>query len=220
MGWVVSTTPRPLYSRERPGTYCAGGWVGPRAGLHVCEKSRPHRDSIPGPSSPYPVAIPTELSRLTVVWNVDFYLRSWQTGRQPGQLKTVTDRKGKLYVNTCVLSPRFFYMFPRSRNMKNTVFRDVPPCSLIENYLYFIWSLCFNRKERFRQIHPEDGGLRIQHVEFSVDPADSTIRVDKDRSTPVIRTAWFPETAAYFHLYVLTLLFPLFVLQTSYCDVI
>jgi hypothetical protein len=43
-GWVVSTTPRPLYLRERPGTHCAGGWMGPRAGLDVCEKSRPHRD--------------------------------------------------------------------------------------------------------------------------------------------------------------------------------
>jgi hypothetical protein len=40
-GWVVSTTPRPLYPRERPGTHCAGGWVGPRTGLDVCEKSRP-----------------------------------------------------------------------------------------------------------------------------------------------------------------------------------
>ena len=29
MGWVVNATPRPLYSQERPGTYCAGGWVGP-----------------------------------------------------------------------------------------------------------------------------------------------------------------------------------------------
>jgi hypothetical protein len=30
-----------------------GGWVGPRTGLDGCEKSRPpHRDSIPGPSSP------------------------------------------------------------------------------------------------------------------------------------------------------------------------
>jgi hypothetical protein len=45
-GWVVSTTPRPLYSRERPGTNCTGGWVGPRAGLDVCEKSRPHQDYI------------------------------------------------------------------------------------------------------------------------------------------------------------------------------
>jgi hypothetical protein len=38
--------------------------VGPRAGVDVCEKSRPHRDSIPGPSSPWPVATPTEPSRL------------------------------------------------------------------------------------------------------------------------------------------------------------
>jgi hypothetical protein len=51
-GWVVSTTPRPLYPRDRPGTHCTRGWVGPRAGLDVCEESRPHRDSIPGPSSP------------------------------------------------------------------------------------------------------------------------------------------------------------------------
>jgi hypothetical protein len=39
--WVVSTKPRPLYPRERPGTHCTGGWVGPRAVLNVCEKSRP-----------------------------------------------------------------------------------------------------------------------------------------------------------------------------------
>jgi hypothetical protein len=51
-GWVVSTTARPFYPRERPPTHCTGGWVGPRAGLDVCEKSRPPRDSIPGPSSP------------------------------------------------------------------------------------------------------------------------------------------------------------------------
>jgi hypothetical protein len=35
--------------------------VGYRAGLDVCEKPRPHQDSIPGPSSPWSVAIPTEL---------------------------------------------------------------------------------------------------------------------------------------------------------------
>jgi hypothetical protein len=57
--WVVSTTPRPLYSRERPSTHCKGGWVGPRTGLNVCEKSRP----LPGfdPRTVRPVAIPTEL---------------------------------------------------------------------------------------------------------------------------------------------------------------
>jgi hypothetical protein len=29
---------------ERPGTHCTGSWVGPRAGLDVCEKSRTYRD--------------------------------------------------------------------------------------------------------------------------------------------------------------------------------
>ena len=40
-GWVVSTTPRPLYLRERPGTHCTGGCVCPRTGLDGCGKSRP-----------------------------------------------------------------------------------------------------------------------------------------------------------------------------------
>jgi hypothetical protein len=35
--------------------------VGLRAGLDRYEKSRPHRDSITGPSSPLPVATPTDL---------------------------------------------------------------------------------------------------------------------------------------------------------------
>ena len=37
--------------------------MGSRAGLDRCGKSRHHRDSIPGPSSLWPVAIPTTLSR-------------------------------------------------------------------------------------------------------------------------------------------------------------
>jgi hypothetical protein len=45
---VVNATPRPLYPRERPGTHCTEGWVGLKAGLDRCGKSRPHRDSIPG----------------------------------------------------------------------------------------------------------------------------------------------------------------------------
>ena len=48
MGWVVNATPRPLFSRERPGICCIGGWVDPRAGLDGCGKSRLHRDSISG----------------------------------------------------------------------------------------------------------------------------------------------------------------------------
>ena len=39
-GWVVNATPRPLYPRERPGTHCTGGRVGPKAGLYRCGKSR------------------------------------------------------------------------------------------------------------------------------------------------------------------------------------
>jgi hypothetical protein len=35
--------------------------VGSKAGLDRCDTSRPHRDSIHGPSSPKPVAILTEL---------------------------------------------------------------------------------------------------------------------------------------------------------------
>jgi hypothetical protein len=64
--------PLPL---ERPGTHCTGGWVGPRAGLDRCGKSCPHQNSIPGPSSTYPVAIPTELSR-PIVYAVEYILRA------------------------------------------------------------------------------------------------------------------------------------------------
>jgi hypothetical protein len=47
-GRVVNATP-----------HCIGGWVGPRAGLDVCENSRPLRGSISGPSSLQQVAAPT-----------------------------------------------------------------------------------------------------------------------------------------------------------------
>jgi len=56
---VVNATRRPPYPLgNRPGTHCIGGWVGPRDGLGECVKSRPHRDSIPGSSSPYRFVIP------------------------------------------------------------------------------------------------------------------------------------------------------------------
>jgi hypothetical protein len=63
MGWVVNPTPRLPYPRERPGTHCIGGWVGPKAGLEMCEKSHFSRDSNTGPSSPQRDAIPAALSR-------------------------------------------------------------------------------------------------------------------------------------------------------------
>jgi len=41
MEWVVSSPPQSLYPRERPGTHCTGGGVGPRADLDACEISPP-----------------------------------------------------------------------------------------------------------------------------------------------------------------------------------
>ena len=67
MGVEVSTT---LYPPERPGTHCTGGWVGPRVSLDGCGKTRPHQDSIPGPSGPQRVATPTELSWPLLVYVV------------------------------------------------------------------------------------------------------------------------------------------------------
>ena len=46
-----------------PSTHCTGDWVGPTAGLDGWRKSRPHRDYIPGPSSPKIVAILSTLSQ-------------------------------------------------------------------------------------------------------------------------------------------------------------
>jgi len=46
--WVVSATLRPLYPRERPGTHCIGGWVGPSCWFERLWKiSPPHSDSTP-----------------------------------------------------------------------------------------------------------------------------------------------------------------------------
>ena len=51
-GWVVSSTPRPHFTpRERHGTHCTGGWVGPRAGLDGRNISSPPGFDH-GPSSP------------------------------------------------------------------------------------------------------------------------------------------------------------------------
>ena len=51
-GEGLASRPGGFSSRERIGTHCTGGWVGPRVGLDRCGKYRPHRESIPGPSSP------------------------------------------------------------------------------------------------------------------------------------------------------------------------
>jgi hypothetical protein len=54
--------PAALSLGRRPCIHCTTSCVGPRNGLYGCEKSLSRRDSIPGPSSPYRVAITTTLS--------------------------------------------------------------------------------------------------------------------------------------------------------------
>jgi hypothetical protein len=54
MGWVVNATRRPIYPREKPGTHCVEGWVGPRAGLDVRGKFRPPPEF--DPRTVHPVA--------------------------------------------------------------------------------------------------------------------------------------------------------------------
>ena len=44
--YIYNHAPAAFYPRKRAGTLSTGGWVGPRAGLDRCGKSRPHRDSI------------------------------------------------------------------------------------------------------------------------------------------------------------------------------
>jgi hypothetical protein len=61
--WMVNDMLRPFYHCQRPDSLYIRGWLGLRAGLDLCRKTRPHRESIPGPSSPQWVAIPTTLSR-------------------------------------------------------------------------------------------------------------------------------------------------------------
>jgi hypothetical protein len=65
--WWSASLPAALPPEERPGTHYTGGTVGLKAGLDGCGKSHPNRDSIPGPSSPHRVAIPTTISYFTLI---------------------------------------------------------------------------------------------------------------------------------------------------------
>jgi hypothetical protein len=57
LGWVVNTTPRPLY--PGPSTHCTGGWAGPR--VRKISPPSPHRDLNLEPSSPQRVTLLTVL---------------------------------------------------------------------------------------------------------------------------------------------------------------
>ena len=60
--------PTALPPGKRPGTHCIGGCADPRAGLDGCGKSRPHRDSIPEPSTLYRLSYPGPL--ILIEWIV------------------------------------------------------------------------------------------------------------------------------------------------------
>jgi hypothetical protein len=65
LGWVGGQQHAPAaLPQERTGTHCTGGWVGPRAGLNVCEKFRPRRDFFKT-RSPDPPARSQSLYRLS-----------------------------------------------------------------------------------------------------------------------------------------------------------
>ena len=68
-GWLK---PRP---RRNPGIYCKVGWVGPRAGLDECGKSRPKPGFDRRIVRPVASRYPTMLSRPTSVNNAD---RNWK----------------------------------------------------------------------------------------------------------------------------------------------
>jgi hypothetical protein len=68
-GWMVNATPRPLYTLERPGNHCIGGWVGLWAGLEGCGNSRP-------PLEFDPRTVQSVTSRYTV-WAIAVFWNSW-----------------------------------------------------------------------------------------------------------------------------------------------
>ena len=68
-GWLTPRPSRFTSGKDPVPIVKEVGWA-PGGGLEGCGKSRPYRDSIPGPSSTQRVAIPTELSRPAEMWEV------------------------------------------------------------------------------------------------------------------------------------------------------
>ena len=107
---------------KRPGIHSIGGWVGPRSGVDGCGKSRPHRDSISGPSGPQRVAIPTELSRTTQQKSRIYILIAGSGAPSSAVLL-------KFWVHTHTYSRRCEVFVALIINF--AFFRYVKPCSLV-----------------------------------------------------------------------------------------
>jgi hypothetical protein len=93
-GGVVNATPWSLYPREKPGTHCIRGWVGPRAGLDGCGKPRLAPGLDPRTVQPvasrytdWAIAARFSDSDRIVKWNLKkdkllaYNLKSWKTFR-------------------------------------------------------------------------------------------------------------------------------------------
>jgi hypothetical protein len=71
-GCMVSISPGRLYPRERPGTHCTRGRVGPGAGRDRCRKSRPTGIRSPDLQVRSVVAIPTTLPGSAYIYRVAY----------------------------------------------------------------------------------------------------------------------------------------------------
>jgi hypothetical protein len=86
-GWVVSSTPQPhFYPRERPGTHCTGGWVGPRASL----------DS--GKSRTTGIRSPVRPARSQSLYRLSYLAHRSYSPHSEMRLRTSTERQLRLGV--------------------------------------------------------------------------------------------------------------------------
>jgi len=134
-GGGVSPTPRPPLPRERPGSHCTGGWVGPRAAVHG-RKISSQLGFDPGPSSPWSVAIPTELPahwRTVYTRHYTFHISlKWKTVRP----SLFSGDDNAAYRRTCCPKsnkPIFSYRIPYDRPLAKS--------SGFPNRRYFVVSL-------------------------------------------------------------------------------
>ena len=133
--------PASLPPGKRSVTYCTGGSLGPRAGMDGCGKSRPHRDSIRGLSSPQRDT-PTTPSKCTE-WSL--YLQEIK----PDITRHTCNTKGKAFrwLDEVVLDA--------SRNF------DI----LVDGEIYNVeWEFGGLHRKGFILSEYEWGGLREKHV--------------------------------------------------------
>jgi hypothetical protein len=148
MQWMVNATPRPFYPRERHGTNCIGGWVGPRAGLDGCGKSRLHRDSIPGPSKPVASrytdwAIPAHLCVTNAVFYIAVGSKLWISLQKPS---ITSNNLGKAQIPFLRTNERWLYQTNShkcthillSQHFINTI-RHFNMLQPLKGHLQYIW---------------------------------------------------------------------------------